>query len=309
MKTYYSLNFDTFPACVAALGSFDGVHEGHRAVIGRAKELAAERNLPLTVFTFDGSPKNFFSPGSAPRITDREEKERLLALLGVDNLVAVPFGAEISGLEPRDFFREIVLGKISARAVACGFNYTFGRGGRGDAALLAELCRESGTGILVHPPVKIGGEPVSSSAIRKALAEGDTERARAMLGRPYSINAVVTDGKRLARRLGFPTINQVPAHGTVLPKNGVYLTRTEVCGLFRCGITNIGKRPTVDGEAIISETHIFDFEGDLYGKKVRVEFYDFIRPEEKFASVEEMSKQIYRDIVAARTLAKSKGLC
>ena len=153
-----------------------------------------------------------------------------------------------------------------------------------------------------------GGEPVSSSAIRKALAEGDTERARLMLGRPFSINAVVTDGKRLARSLGFPTINQVPAPGTVLPKNGVYLTRTEIDGLFRCGITNIGKRPTVEVRDYFETTFSISL-GDLYGKKIRVEFFDFIRPEEKFGSIDNMAAQIFKDIEAARSLAQKRHMC
>lgn len=291
-------------SCVLALGCFDGVHIGHAAVIGEAVRTAHRLSLPAVVWTFSEPPRNFYSPGSAPLLADAELKRQIIASLGADVLVEITFNEENSAVSPEDFFRDTVLGNFSARHVVCGFNFTFGAGGKGNSALLASLCSEYRVGFTEVPPVSVGKEAVSSSAIRRYIESGETEMAARMLGRPYSFESEVINGQHLARRLGFPTFNQEIGGKLCMPRFGVYFSRAAVaeCKLF--GITNIGKRPTVDGHGIFAETHILDYGEDLYGRTIRVELLEFMRPERKFGSVDELAKQVISDIGEAKIKAQ-----
>ncbi len=290
---------------VVALGCFDGVHIGHRAVIEEAVRIAKESGLSSTVWTFSEPPKNFFAPGSVQVLTDKEEKCRRIAELGVDVMFCVDFTEQIASLSPEEFFSEIVIKKLNAKHVVCGFNYTFGAKSAGNAELLSELCERHGIALTALEPVTLGGVSVSSSLIRSLITSGDVERAREYLGYPYAITSTVVDGQKLARRLGFPTVNLTPRKSTILPKNGVYVSRIDFIGndkeLF--GITNVGMRPTVKADAICAETHIFDFDGDLYGKELRVELLHFIRAERLFDSIEDLREQVRKDIESAKKIA------
>ena len=288
-------------ACVVALGCFDGVHIGHRAVIEAAVRIAKEKNLASAVWTFGEPPKNFFAPGSVQLLTDRSEKCRLISTLGVDILFCVDFNAEIASLSPEEFFSEIVINKLNARHVVCGFNYTFGAKSAGSTELLTRLCESHGIGLTALDPITSGGISVSSSLIRSLIASGDMEKANQYLGYPYAITSTVVDGQKLARKLGFPTVNLTPKSNSILPKNGVYVSKIDLDGNDRelFGITNIGMRPTVKADAVCAETHIFDFEGDLYGKDIRVELLHFIRAERLFDSIEELRGQVQKDIETA----------
>lgn len=291
---------------VVALGCFDGVHLGHRAVILRAVRWAKELGLSSTVFVFESSPKNYFAPNSVPQLTDRETKIALLEALGVDTVVCVPFDQTIATTSAEDFFHQILCTSLGAKHIVCGYNYSFGAKGAGNTALLASLCDSTGVGLSVLPPITIDGTAVSASAIRQALEEGRLDDAYLFLGRFFSIRSTVVDGQHLGRRLGFPTLNQILSSGTVIPKHGVYFSRVSIEGGDQpyFGITNVGIRPTVGSEFVGAETHVFDFSGDLYGKMVEVELLSFLRAERKFGSVDELSAQVHEDIETAKKMAR-----
>lgn len=301
MKTVRTLDFKLNVPSVVALGCFDGLHIGHRALISEARRAADEQGLALTVFSFSEPPRNFFSPGSVPLLTDIKEKKRLMRSLGVDIFVSVNFSAEISALSPTDFFSSIILERLSAATLFCGFNYRFGNKAEGDAKLLKSLCEANGVGFSAIPPVLVDGNTVSSSEIRRLLALGEVSAAAKLLGRNYSISSTVVSGQQLGRTLGFPTVNQLIDANSAPLQRGVYVTRTRVGRMIKRSITNLGTRPTVDGSTLCAETNLFDFEGDLYGRSIRVEFIEFIRPEKKFDSVEELSAQVQKDIEIAKS--------
>lgn len=300
MKTYTSIEYISDTKNVIALGCFDGVHAGHRKVITTATEIAKELDLPSAVWTFDRSPKNYFSPHSVPTITDFEEKEALVCELGVDKFICVEFGPQIFEISPVDFFEDILVKRLCACHLVCGFNYTFGKKSAGDITLLKELCDKAGIGLSVINAVSVDGIQISSSAIRSALAEGDVELAGKMLGRPYSLTSTVFSNQRLARKLGFPTANQMFESDKLVPKKGVYVTRIKVGGESKFGITNVGIRPTVNDHTLCAETHIFDYQGDLYGKEITVDFISFLREEKRFDSVDALSQQVHTDIETAK---------
>lgn len=307
MRTSRSLLYRSPAPTVVALGCFDGVHLGHRAVICRAVEIAKGKELTSLVWTFEEPAKNFFVPGSVPLITTWEEKKTQIRRLGIDVLVCGALEPAITSLSPKDFFEKILIERLNAKHLVCGFNYSFGQGGRGDTALLGELCRKHGIGLTVIPAVSMEGLEVSSTQIRAAVEDGRPADAAVLLGRPYALRTIVIDGQKLARRLGFPTLNQVFRRGALVPKRGVYVTRIRMAGKEKHGITNVGIRPTVGGSLLCAETHIFDFEGDLYGKTVTVEFLHFLRAETKFDSVELLSEQVRTDIEQAQLWLKSRS--
>ena len=302
MELFYSLDYISPTPTVVALGCFDGVHLGHADVIRNAKERAMMLGVSCTVWTFEEPPKNYFLPHSVPLITLQKEKQARIEALGVDVLVCLPFDKAIKSMTAEDFFKTILHKRLRACHLICGYNYSFGAKGLGNPALLGTLCEEYGVGLTVVPPVSVGQTPVSSSAIRLAMAEGAPEQAAAMLGRPYSLTAPVVHGQQLARKLGFPTVNQIFPAGQLIPKAGVYATRVSLPNseeVYR-GISNVGIRPTVSDHTLCCETHVFDFSGDLYGAPITVEFLSFLRPEQKFASVDAMSQQVKRDMEAVQ---------
>lgn len=309
MKLETSLHYSSPAPSVVALGCFDGVHLGHAAVIQAAKRQALRLGCPCTVWTFTEPPRNFFSPHSVPLITDGQAKQDLIERLGADTLVCVPFDGTIGGLCAEDFFENILVKNLQARHLVCGYNYTFGVGGKGDVALLQALCHAHEIGLTVLPPVTVGNVSVSSSAIRTAIEEGRPEDAAALLGRPYSITAPVVDGQHLARKLGFPTLNQLFPDGLTVPRAGVYVTRvtTDEGKAPLYGISNVGRRPTVKSNILCCETHIFDYVGNLYQKSVKIEFLFFLRPERKFDSVDALSAQVHADMETARRSLREKG--
>ncbi len=307
MKITHSIHYHTDTPTVVALGCFDGVHLGHAAVIRAAKEQADRLGIATAVFTFTEPPKNFFSPHSVPLITPPAQKEALISRIGADLLLSIPFDKEIATLSAEDFLRLVLRDRLRAAHIVCGFNYSFGARGAGNVALLESFCREKGIGLTVMPPIEADGQTVSSSLIRQAVMEGDLPTVRRLLGRNYSLCARVIDGQKLARRLGFPTLNQEIPEGVAVPRYGVYATR--IHGVDSPaplhGITNVGMRPTVKGTLLCSETHIFDFDGDLYGKELTVEFLAFLRPEAAFSSIDKLQEQVNADIVTARAYLSS----
>ena len=300
MIIFSDMNFTLTEPCVLALGCFDGVHIGHRAVISKARAIADTEGLSLAIFTFEQPPRNFFAPNSVPVISTTEDKLDILSSLGVDTAICLPFDKNILSMPAESFIDEIVFGKLDARHVVCGYNYSFGKGAVGTPSLIEQKCKQTGRALTVVAEQRYGDVSVSSSLIRRLIGEGDVHTANKYLCRPYSISSVVVDGQHLARTLGFPTVNTIPQKGLLLPKSGVYVTRVSFCGTHRYGITNVGIRPTVGTNILCAETHIFDFEGNLYGKSVKVEFLHFLRSETQFDSVQAMAAQIHKDIDRAR---------
>lgn len=295
-----STDIKSIQSSVIALGCFDGIHLGHMAVIGRAKEQADACNLPLVALTFEEPPRNFFSATRIPTISTLEEKLALLEKVGVDVAVCLPLNKEIFSISPEDFIRDILIDALHASKIVCGYNYTFGKNASGNTAQLQKLCDSEKIELSVVPPLMYNGVAVSSSLIRSAVEKGDMEYAAKLLGRPFSMTETVINGQHLARTLGFPTVNTIPASGRLIPLHGVYVTKIHFKNQEKYGITNVGIRPTVNTNILCAETHIFDFDGNLYKEKITVEFLHFLREERRFNSVEQMSAQVNNDIQEAK---------
>ncbi|MBO5164085.1 MAG: bifunctional riboflavin kinase/FAD synthetase [Ruminococcus sp.] len=272
-----------------ALGLFDGIHLGHRAVLN----IAAESGLVPSVFTFD--PETVAVKSSLGYIYNKEEKDRLLADCGIEQVYSVDFG-DVCGLSGEEFVKNILIDRLNAGFVCCGNDFRFGKNASCGIAELCELGKKYGFDVCIADDVMYEGETVSSTAVRNMLLNGDTVRAGQFLGEPYTIGKEVVHGAELGRTIGFPTINQVFGKGQLVPKFGVYATDVLIGGRWRRAITNIGIKPTVNYVGIpLAETHIIDFSGDLYGKNLRVRLLEFIRPEQKFDSVDELKRQIAED--------------
>ena len=280
------------PSAVA-LGLFDGVHLGHRAVIGRAVSRGPQLLPVVFTFAYD-SPKDATKPDFA-NILSPSRKEAILQKLGVQ-LVCEPLFSAVRHLEPEVFFAEILQKRLKAAAIFCGEDYRFGKEAAGDTVLLRELCRKAGIVFETAPAVLDEGKPISSTRIRRLLKEGRMEDAARLLGEPYAIDYPVSHGRQLGRKMGYPTINQLYPSGDLLPRNGVYVTLAVVGGKTYPAVTNIGVKPTLGGtDAPAAESTLLGFDGDLYGRKVPVSFYRFLRPEQKFPDVETLFRQVAED--------------
>lgn len=286
----------TLPAAaggrIVVLGNFDGVHKGHQALLAEAKRLGEELSLPVTVWSFKTLP------GAA--LTSSERRAAYLRKYGADEVVYDAFD-RVRGLSPAQFFREVLLNALNAKACVCGFNYSFGKQGVGNAETLKTLCSEAGILCSVVPEVALAGETVSSSRIRALLREGRTEEAAALLGRPYALTGKVEDGRHFGRTIGLPTLNQRFGEEICLPKGGVYATACRIGGEVYPAVTNVGCCPTVtEGGEMVVETHVLDFEGELYGEEVSVGFLRRLREERKFSSVGELKEEIERNCREAK---------
>lgn len=278
-----------------ALGLFDGVHLGHQQVLQRALAGKAQGLVPA-VFTFE-SAGGLVDTKEGGLIYSEEYKEYILEKIGIELLLAVPFNA-VRELSPAAFVDEVLTGALRAGQVVCGYDFRFGRGAEGDTALLKQLCEKRGIGVQVVPALSVDGAPVSSTRIRALLKEGKIDEANALCGRPYGIYGTVLSGNRLGRVMGFPTINQRLQQGRTLPRFGVYRSETTVDGTVYPSITNIGVKPTVGSDTPLAETHILDFSGDLYGRRILVRLLCFIRPEQKFDGVEALRAQLKKDVLS-----------
>lgn len=285
---------------VVALGVFDGVHVGHRAILGAAVAHARATGSPALACTFEPHPMEILQPGRAPQpITTLEERLDLIAGCGVDGAVVLDFTPALAAMEPETFVKDVLVDRLAARRVVVGFNHRFGRGARGDADLLRDLGGRLGFALDVIEPRVVDGVPVSSSAIRAALGRGDLEAAARMLGRPYTLPGRVVSGAGRGRTLGFPTANVAPDR-PVLVAAGVYACRAEVDGREQRAVVNVGVRPTFGEDTLAVEAHLLDFSGDLYGQAFRLTFVARVREEKRFPSVEALRAQIAADVETAR---------
>lgn len=281
-----------------ALGLFDGLHLGHRAVIGAAVSRAPELMPAVFTFTFDGEATK---PDYANILTHTRKLD-ILSRLGVELICEPPFSA-FRALSPREFFADILMGKLRAAAIFCGEDYRFGKNAAGDTALLRRFCAEAGVRFCPVPPLLDGGEPVSATRIRKLLREGKMQEAAQLLGEPYIIDYPVSHGRQLGRKMGYPTINQLYPAGDLVPRRGVYAAAAFAGGCWHPAVTNVGVKPTLGGtDAPSAETTLLDFDGDLYGERVPVAFSVFLRSERRFDSVELLFSQVAQDARQAAAL-------
>ncbi|HEX2944586.1 MAG TPA: bifunctional riboflavin kinase/FAD synthetase [Clostridia bacterium] len=311
MKTIFGNENEIFAERTTAvgLGNFDGLHVGHMALINTLTNEARINGLHSIIYTFTKHPENILRKKLfTSLLTTVGKRMQLLEGTALDYLYFDEFDENFSRLRPENFVREILLDRLGARLVVAGFNYRFGYMGQGDVNLLRELGKKYNFRVIVIPPVKVDNEVVSSTAIREYVAKGDMESVFRLLGRHYSITGEVMDGKRLGRRIGFPTANLHPEDYLVMPHNGVYITKTLYNGEFYSSLTNIGFNPTFGDLARISaETHILNFDRDIYRNNIEVFFLKKLRNEKKFKNAEELSAQIQRDVQAAKEFFDLNG--
>ncbi|MCR5283886.1 MAG: riboflavin biosynthesis protein RibF [Lachnospiraceae bacterium] len=304
--------------CAVAIGKFDGIHLGHRALLSEVLA-ARKQGLKTAVFTFDPSPGAYFRSlsieplGPFRELLTVEEKRSLFEEMGIDYLVEYPFGRDTAAVMPEDYVNRFLLDQMHARLIVAGEDVSFGRNGAGDAETLEELAEaynmdpardaSDRVSIRIIPKVCLGGREISSTLVRECVHEGDMEKAAEYLGQPFVIRGMVQRGNRIGHSLGMPTANLYPKENKLLPPNGVYFSESVTQdGLIRRGITNIGSKPTI-GEAVprISvETYLFDFDQELYDRTLEVQILHFCRAEQKFFGLDELREQMQKDADACR---------
>lgn len=284
---------------IVTVGKFDGIHKGHEKLF---EEIARNANgRQKVVLTFETSPKNFLEDNANKTIVTEMEKQILCEQQGMDVYMKMPMKKEFLSLTPDEFVVQILKGKIGATTIVCGPDFRFGAKASGDVEFLKNNQRKYGYQLIVVEKEQYHNKDISSTGIREKILVGEMLMVNEMLDHPYCVIGKVEQGKQLGRTLGLPTANIIPEDTKLLPPNGVYKTVVKVAGKRFHAITNIGVNPTVEsGTQIKVETHILDYEEYIYNEIVQVEFYDFIRPERTFDSVEELKAQIERDIEACR---------
>ena len=287
-----------------ALGFFDGVHRGHQALLEYTREHGIANGLQPTVMSFDTHPENTVTGEAVQLINTPYDRERLIKrVVGIDDVIFLHFDEALMKME-WDHFIKWLYEDFNARYLVAGFDFRFGYKGMGNAEKLSEKCAEMGIGCKIVDKVTFDGVKISSTYVRELLIAGEIQHANKCLGHPHTLTDIVRYGYRFGRTLGLPTVNmRIPA-GVVVPKRGVYSAMAYLeNGESRMAVTNIGTRPTVSGgsEDVTVESHLLDFSGDLYGQKVRLELYNYIRPETKFSGPEELKNQVHKDIHLTRT--------
>lgn len=307
----FQLNTDS----AVTIGKFDGIHRGHRVLLDRVLSKKAE-GLSATVFTFDKSPAELFSGKLVPSLTTMEEKIRIFEHLGIDNLIIYPLNKESAAISPEEYVSNILCKQMRMRYIAAGEDLSFAHMGKGNAELLRSMssggqdCPDNSNSMYdyeteIISKIKIDGDEVSSSLIRGIISSGDMKRAAKLIGVPYAVSGVVAHGRKLGRKMGFPTVNIEVSERKLMPPFGVYFAEVSIEGRHFNGITNIGCKPTVtDSKTVFAETNILDFNEDVYGKLITVKLLEFSRPEQKFSSVEELKNQIDKDIMNGKEFFK-----
>ncbi|HYJ82193.1 MAG TPA: bifunctional riboflavin kinase/FAD synthetase [Allosphingosinicella sp.] len=286
---------------IVALGNFDGFHSGHQAVVGRAVERGRAEGRPVLVATFDPHPVRFFRPGAPPfRLTSLDQRQRLFAAAGADAMIVFRFGAELAATPAEDFISNNLLDLIGAAGVVTGEDFTFGRGRGGNVGVLEAAGARLGFSVDSVGPVSDEAGPISSSRIRDALQAGDCATAARLLTRPFAIEGVVEHGDKRGRTIGYPTAN-IALGRYLRPRFGIYAVRGRLADGRRLdGAANLGIRPTFEPPKELLEPYFFDFDGDLYGRRIEVELIDFLRPEAKFDSLDALRAQMAADCDEAR---------
>ena len=287
---------------IFALGFFDGVHLGHQALLTACRELSAKHNCRAGVVTFTAHPDGLVFGKAPVLLNTSEDRKRLLHAFGAELVWELPFDKEIMSTHWADFLTQLV--EAGAKGFVCGNDFRFGSGGLGTAKKLAAFCESREIPCAVVPEQVLDGERISSTRIRNLLERGEVAAANRLLGHPHILTGEVVTGKQLGRTIGIPTANLHFPAGLLVPKFGVYATKIAVDGKAYSAVTNIGTRPTVNGQGVTAECHLLDFTGDLYGKEITVAFHEFLRPEQKFGSLAELKAQIATDIANGRESLK-----
>jgi riboflavin kinase/FMN adenylyltransferase len=291
---------------VLALGNFDGVHRGHAELARVAGEMAARLGAPAAALTFEPHPRSVFRPDQPVfRLTPPALKTQLLGEVGLPLTFVLPFNRDIAAIHAEAFIDDLLLGKLGAAGLVCGYDFHFGQGRSGSPEMLEARAMHAGVPVSVVAPYAWKGEAVSSTLIRTALEQGDVARAGEFLGRPWFVRGVVAHGDKRGRDLGYPTANMNLARDCRL-KYGIYAVRMKIDGVWHDGVASFGSRPTFDDGAPLLEVHLLDFSGDLYGESVKVTFFDWIRPELRFETVEALVAEMREDVAKAKeALAKA----
>ena len=286
--------------CVATIGNYDGVHLGHQAMLRQGSEQAAALRLPRLVITFEPQPQEFFSPQAPARLMRLREKLLALEDLGVDRVLCLEFDDRLAATPARVFIQDLLVEKLGIRYLVVGDDFRFGHGRKGDFAMLRQAGLEHGFQVADNHSHILRGERVSSTRIRNALAQGKLELAATLLGRPYGMCGRVAHGEKRGRTLGYPTAN-IHLHRLKTPLSGVFAVVLHGVALEPLpGVANVGCRPTVNGARDQLEVHLFDFDQDIYGRHVKVDFLHYLRPERRFESLDVLKEQIVRDECEAR---------
>ena len=288
----------------AAIGNFDGVHRGHRALLAHVMKFAAKAGARTGAVVFEPHPRRFFRPNDPPfLITTPQARDALLLAAGADAVFRLGFDKRLASSTPEEFVRDILKGELGLGGVAVGADFRFGAGRAGDAQSLERLCKSHGLAVEIIATLAEQGhsDKIGSTAIREAILSGAVDLAAHMLGRPWRVESVVEGGNRVGRTLGFPTANLTLGE-LIEPRRGVYAVRAHVGGEAYAGVANFGRRPTVGAPAPLLETHLFDFDRDIYGQVLAVEFVRFIRDEKKFSGLDALKAQIAEDCITAREM-------
>ncbi|PWN06578.1 bifunctional riboflavin kinase/FAD synthetase [Rhodohalobacter mucosus] len=305
-KIVYLNDVQKDPNTVLTVGTFDGVHAGHKVLINTVLQKAEKRGARSVIVTFDPHPRDIINPGSAgiKLLSTLKERSELLSDLGVDEMVVIPFDRDFSLLTSEEFVRDIIWEKIGVSEFVIGYDHQFGRNREGTIETVRRLGKELGFNAHVVSRQEVGDKTVSSSAIRKAIQEeGNMRLAASFLERNYILNGRVVHGDKRGKEIGFPTANILPEHPRkIIPRKGVYAVWVRVGGIHYGGMMNIGVRPTFDGEKETLEVHIFDFDREMYGMEVQIQFVDRVRDERSFDGVEELIGQLERDQNRIRNL-------
>ena len=283
---------------IFALGFFDGVHLGHQALLTACRSLAAENGCRTGVVTFTAHPDALVFGKAPVLLNTSEDRKHLLLAYGAETVLELPFDKALMTTPWEDFLNSLL--EKGAAGFVCGDDFRFGHRGAGNAQILTSFCRERGLPCAIVPEQISDGSRISSTRIRELLEAGKVAEANRLLGHPHFLTGEVVKGKQLGRTIGIPTANLQLPEGIICPKFGVYATKVTADGKEYPAVTNIGTRPTVNGQGVNAECHLLDFAGDLYGKNIAIAFYDFLRPERKFDSLEELKAQIAADIANVR---------
>jgi riboflavin kinase/FMN adenylyltransferase len=291
---------------VACVGAFDGVHLGHRALLDHVVARARAENLVACAISFEPIPREFFARGTpVPRLASAREKIERIRAAGIDRVLLLRFDAHLAAMEAEQFVAEVLIARCGIREVWTGADFRFGHNRRGDVAMLERLGQQRGFSARTLPDIEVGGERVSSSAIRAHLSAGEFEAAGRLLGRAFAIGGHVVRGEQLGRKLGYPTANILLGR-RVSPVAGIFAVRVHgIETMPMPGVASLGMRPMVNGTEPLLEAHLFDFDGDLYGRRIEVEFVAKLRDEQKFADLDAMVRQIDRDAAEARAILAS----
>ncbi|MBS6509464.1 MAG: bifunctional riboflavin kinase/FAD synthetase [Paraclostridium bifermentans] len=281
---------------VVTIGNFDGIHKGHIKLIKEAVKEAKTKNYKSVVFTFENHPMRYFRADSIKHIITNEEKVKIFEDLGVDIVFMIPFDEYMTKISATDFVKTILHEKLKCKMVIVGHDFTFARNKEGNASLLESLGKNYNMKVKVIEPIKIKGRRVSSSYIRNLINDGNVSEIKNFLGRNYFLEGEVIHAKKIGRTIGFPTANLKAEDKLIIPKNGIYAVKVYVKNKVYYGATNIGYNPTVNGKVLSIETNIIDFDEEIYGEIIRVEFLDRIRDEKKFNSLDELKSQLRKDV-------------